>query len=303
MCVVCGECRQGSPKRQILFFENKATMILIAVSGSTYTDWVFVENGQIVSREKTEGFNPYFQTRKEISRIIRLGLPEECFKRKLQQIYFYGAGCSNDAKKKIVSQSLISQFKTPAIVESDLLAAARGLCIDKWGIACILDTGSNSCLYNGREIVENVKSCGYILGDEGSGSYLGKTFLSDVLKKLAPEELCAAFYTRLNTTPNEIMTAVYDMPLPHYYLSSLSFFLADYQENEYVRNLLSKSFRTFMLRNVCQYKYQQYPIYFTGSIASTYFSILKEVCQEIGVRPARIEDTVIYGLITYHSKY
>lgn len=278
-------------------------MILIAVSGSTYTDWVFVEEGQIIDRERTEGLNPYFQTRKEISRSIRLGLPEEYFRRKLQKIYFYGAGCSNDDKKKIVSQSLVSQFKTPAVVESDLLAAARGLCIDRAGIVCILDTGSNSCLYDGREIVENVKSCGYILGDEGSGSYLGKSFLSDVLKKLAPEEVISAFYERFNTTPNEIMSSVYDMPLPHYYLSSLSFFLKDYQHVDYVRELITASFRTFMSRNLCQYNFQQYPVYFTGSVSVAYSSILKEVCQEIGFRPMRIEDSVIYGLISYHTAH
>ncbi len=278
-------------------------MILIAVSGSTFTDWVFVEDGQIVDREQTEGINPYFQTRKEISRSIRLGLPEEYFRRKLQKIYYYGAGCSNEDKKKIVSQSLVSQFKTPAVVESDLLAAARGLCIDRPGLVCILDAGSNSCLYNGNEIAKNVKSCGYILGDEGSASYIGKSLLSDILKGLAPEDLAEVFYRQQKTSPNEIMSAVYNLPLPHYYLSSLSFFLKDYLHIDYVRQLITESFRTFMRRNLCQYPYQQYPVYFTGSVSVAYSAILKEVCQEFGFRPMRIEVSVIYGLITYHTAH
>lgn len=278
-------------------------MILIAVSGSTFTDWVFVKDGQIVDREKTEGINPYFQSRKEISRSIRLGLPEEYFRRKLQKIYYYGAGCSNDDKKKVVSQSLISQFKTPVVVESDLLAAARGLCVERSGLVCILDTGSNSCLYDGKEIVQNIKSCGYILGDEGSASYLGKSFLSDVLKGIAPAELASAFYQHFNTSPNEIMSSVYDMPLPHYYLSSLSFFLKDYLEVDYVRELITEGFRIFMRRNLCRYSYQEFPVYFTGSVSVAYSSILKDVCQEFGFRPMRIEESVIYGLISYHTTH
>ena len=152
-------------------------MTLIVVSGSRHTDWVFVEDGKIVEKARTEGLNPYFQTRKEISRSVRLGLPEEYFHRKLQKIYYYGAGCSNESKKKVVSTSIISQFKTPTFVESDLLAAARGMCLDKPGIACILDTGSNSCFYNGEDIEKNVHPGGFILGDEGSGSAMGKAFL------------------------------------------------------------------------------------------------------------------------------
>ena len=177
-------------------------MTLIVVSGSRHTDWVFVEDGKIVEKARTEGLNPYFQTRKEISRSVRLGLPEEYFHRKLQKIYYYGAGCSNESKKKVVSTSIISQFKTPTFVESDLLAAARGMCLDKPGIACILDTGSNSCFYNGEEIEKNVHPGGFILGDEGSGSAMGKAFLSDVLNDWHPKSWWWTSYTR--TTPRRL---------------------------------------------------------------------------------------------------
>lgn len=278
-------------------------MILIAVSGSAFTDWAFVEDGRVVDNVRTEGLNPFFQTRKEISRSIRLGMDEEYFHRKLEKIYFYGAGCSSEAKKKVVNQSLVSQFKTPAVVESDLLAAARGMCLDQEGLVCILDTGSNSCLYDGKEIVRNVKPCGYILGDEGSGAYLGRLFLSDMLKELAPKELSDEFYRRYNTSYQEVMTTVYNAPLPHYYLASVATFLAEYQSDEYVRNLVVSAFDAFMQRNVCQYNYLQYPISFTGSVAVAFHEILKEVCQKYNFKVQRIESSIIYGLITYHTTH
>ena len=164
-------------------------MKLIAESGSTRTEWALVEDNHLIQRVFTEGLNPFFQTRREISRSVRLGLPETFFKRKLEQVYYYGAGCTSYEKKNVLGASLVAQFKTPIQVESDLLAAARGLFKCEAGIACILGTGSNSCFYNGKIIVKNVRAGGYILGDEGSGAVLGKHFLSDVLKGLAPKEV------------------------------------------------------------------------------------------------------------------
>lgn len=168
-------------------------MKLIAESGSTRTEWALVEDNHLVQRVFTEGLNPFFQTRREISRSVRLGLPESFFKRKLEQVYYYGAGCTSYEKKNVLGASLVAQFKTPIQVESDLLAAARGLFKCDAGIACILGTGSNSCFYDGKIIFKNVKAAGYILGDEGSGAVLGKLFLSDVLKGLALRILWPTF--------------------------------------------------------------------------------------------------------------
>ncbi|EEX53584.1 hypothetical protein HMPREF6745_0944 [Prevotella sp. oral taxon 472 str. F0295] len=277
-------------------------MTLIVVSGSRHTDWVFVEDGKIVEKARTEGLNPYFQTRKEISRSVRLGLPEEYFHRKLQKIYYYGAGCSNESKKKVVSTSIISQFKTPTFVESDLLAAARGMCLDKPGIACILDTGSNSCFYNGEEIEKNVHPGGFILGDEGSGSAMGKAFLSDVLKRLAPEELVVDFLYKNNTTPSEMMEKVYNEPLPHYYLATVSTFLAERPNHPYVHDLVADSFRSFVRRNLIQYDFQSQPVYFMGKIATTWEYLLREVCSEFNFEPACIENDIIPGLVNYHNR-
>ena len=153
-------------------------MKLIAESGSTRTEWALVEDNHLIQRVFTEGLNPFFQTRREISRSVRLGLPDIFFKKKLEQVYYYGAGCTSYEKKNILGASLVAQFKTPIQVESDLLAAARGLFKCEAGIACILGTGSNSCFYDGKIVVKNVKAGGYLLGDEGSAAVLGTLFMS-----------------------------------------------------------------------------------------------------------------------------
>lgn len=276
-------------------------MKLIAESGSTRMEWALVEDNHLVQRVFTEGLNPFFQTRREISRSVRLGLPESFFKKKLDQVYYYGAGCSSYEKKNILGASLVAQFKTPIQVESDLLAAARGLFKCEAGIACILGTGSNSCFYDGKIIVKNVKAAGYILGDEGSGAVLGKLFLADLLKGLAPKELANEFHEKFRISVNDVMESVYNLPFPNRFLGTIAYFLGDYMDNEYVYNLLTNNLRSFFNRNVCQYDYINYPIRFVGSLAYAYPDILQEVAQEFGVEIDVIEETPMNGLIEFHS--
>ena len=276
-------------------------MKLIAESGSTRTEWALVEDNHLVQRVFTEGLNPFFQTRREISRSVRLGLPESFFKKKLDQVYYYGAGCSSYEKKNILGASLVAQFKTPIQVESDLLAAARGLFKCEAGIACILGTGSNSCFYDGKIIVKNVKAAGYILGDEGSGAVLGKLFLADLLKGLAPKELANEFHEKFRISVNDVMESVDNLPFPNRFLGTIAYFLGDYMDNEYVYNLLTNNLRSFFNRNVCQYDYINYPIRFVGSLAYAYPDILQEVAQEFGVEIDVIEETPMNGLIEFHS--
>lgn len=276
-------------------------MKLIAESGSTRTEWALVEDNHLVQRVFTEGLNPFFQTRREISRSVRLGLPESFFKKKLDQVYYYGAGCSSYEKKNILGASLVAQFKTPIQVESDLLAAARGLFKCEAGIACILGTGSNSCFYDGKIIVKNVKAAGYILGDEGSGAVLGKLFLADLLKGLAPKELANEFHEKFRISVNDVMESAYNLPFPNRFLGTIAYFLGDYMDNEYVYNLLTNNLRSFFNRNVCQYDYINYPIRFVGSLAYAYPDILQEVAQEFGVEIDVIEETPMNGLIEFHS--
>ena len=220
-------------------------MKIIADSSSTRTEWALVDGDTIVEHAFTQGLNPYFQSRRDISHSIRLEIPDAFFKRRWSHIYFYGAGCANLDKRKIMEASLIAQFKTPATVESDLLGAARGLLVRERGIACILGTGSNSCLYDGSQIVKSVRSAGFILGDEGSGAQLGKMFVSDCLKNIAPVELKEEFYARFGINPDAIMNVVYTQPFPNRSLSTYSFFLAKHLDNDYVVDLITRNIRTF----------------------------------------------------------
>lgn len=276
-------------------------MKLIAESGSTRTEWCLVEGVYVVEHAFTEGINPFFQTRREISRCIRLQLPEVFFKKKSEQIYFYGAGCTNPEKKSILEASLVAQFRAPVDAESDLLGAARGLFGKDAGIACILGTGSNSCFYDGDKIAKNVRALGYILGDEGSGAVLGRMFLGDCLKNIAPVELIEAFYDRCKVTADDIMASVYSSPFPNRFLSAFSYFLVDYMDNDYVHGLIYKNFKSFFERNLRQYEYKDYPVRFVGTIAYKYASILQEIAEEYEFVIDRIDETSIVGLVEYHT--
>ena len=277
------------------------SMKLIAETGSTRTEWALTEGRQLINSLFTDGINPFFQTRREISRSVRLGLPEEFFKKKLEQVYYYGAGCSSEEKKKIIRVSLVAQFKTPVQVESDLLAAARGLFLREAGIACILGTGSNSCFYDGATILKNVRSGGYILGDEGSGAAMGRVFMSDVLKGIAPAELTEDFFDKFRITSDDIMDLVYNRPFPNRFLATVAYFLADHQESDYACQVIRDNLQKFFARNICQYDYSNYSIRFVGSWAHHCADFLYDVAQEFGVMIDMIEETPMKGLIEFHA--
>lgn len=276
-------------------------MKIIADSSASRTEWVLVDGNTVVEHAFTKGLNPFFQSRRDISHSIRLELPEAFLKKRWEHIYFYGAGCSNTDKKKIVEASLVAQFKTPVTVESDLLGAARGLLINEPGIACILGSGSNSCYYDGKQIVKNVRSLGFVLGDEGSASYIGKRFVSDCLKDIAPEQLRNSFYEYINKTPDEIMTSIYENTLPGNMLSVYSRFLMDKLEMDYVYDIVYSSINDFFTRNVAQYNYRDLNVCFVGSNACAYSGVLNEVAKKFGINIRKILPSSVPGLVHYHA--
>lgn len=276
-------------------------MKIIAESSSTRTEWALVDGTRIVEHAFTTGLNPYFQTRREISHSVRLELPEAFFRRRRDHVYFYGAGCGSKEKNKIMESSLVAQFKTPVTVESDLLGAARGLLVHSPGLACILGTGSNSCLYDGNEIIKTVAPLGFILGDEGSGAYLGKTFIADMLKELAPPELAKAFYEKFEVTPNMLLNEVYSSPLPSRTLSQYSVFLMDHTAHPYVHTMIYDAFMSFFTRNIWAYPYKENPICFVGSTCVRFKDILMEAAGDYGVEIAKIIRYSMPGLIEYHA--
>lgn len=276
-------------------------MKLIADSSNTRTEWVLVDGSDVLERAFTTSLNPYFLSRREISHCIRLELPEAFFKRRWEHVYFYGAGCSTQDKVKTVELSLVAQFKTPATVNSDLLGAARGLLVRRPGLACILGTGSNSCVYDGEEIVRSVPPLGYILGDEGSASALGKQLIADVLRGIAPKELSDAFFDKFSVTPNKLMDDVYSSPLPARSLANYSTILAEHLDNEYAYRLVYNGFMNFFTRNIAFYDFKKEPICFVGSTCTNYRQILEKAAADFGVSIAKILPSSMPGLIQYHA--
>ena len=200
-----------------------------------------------------------------------------------------------------MESSLIAQFKTPVTVESDLLGAARGLLVHNKGLACILGTGSNSCLYNGNEIVKTVAPLGFVLGDEGSGAYLGKLFIADMLKGLAPQDLTKAFYEQYAVSPNILLDNVYTDPMPSRTLSYYSRFLAEHLDNSYVYNLVYSGFMSFFTRNISAYDYKNEPLCFVGSTAVIFEDLLRRAASDFGAEISKIIRYSMPGLVEYHA--
>lgn len=278
-------------------------MILIADSGSTKTDWRLISENKEVKSVFTPGINPFYQTEKEIETQISTLLYPELMGFPVKKIFFYGAGCSFDEKKMMVKNAIASSFPNAEIeIESDLLAAARGLFGRNSGIACILGTGSNSCFYDGRNIVANVSPLGFILGDEGSGAVLGKKFAADCLKNQLPEKLKEKFLTQYELTPAQIIESVYKKPFPNRFLAQFTRFLSENIAEPSIYNIVFDSFTEFFTRNIMQYNnYKEFPVCFIGSIAYYFRDVLEVAAIELGIQIGTIMQSPMEGLIEYHK--
>ena len=276
-------------------------MILIADGGSTKTDWCVSEQGKQLQRVTTLGINPYFLTEDAIGEEIRTSLLPELQTHTFEALYFYGAGCLPE-KIPMMQRALSKYLDVKTIeVDSDMLAAARGLSGRNPGIVCILGTGSNSCYYDGEKIANNVSPLGFILGDEGSGAVLGKLLVGDLLKNQLPAGLKEKFLHEFDLTPGMIIERVYRQPFPNRFLASLSPFLKRNIEEPAIRSLIFNSFRSFLMRNVMQYDYRRYPVYFIGSIAYYYREILEEAVLKTDMQSGGIMQSPMEGLVKYHS--
>ncbi len=278
-----------------------APIIIIADSGSTKTDWCIASQGKVLNRITTEGTNPFFQTNEEIAKVVETQLLPHLTGDETTHLYFYGAGCAFPEQIEQVRHTLSPYFNCPIEVGSDLLAAARALCGDQPGIACILGTGSNSCYYDGQEIVDNVSPLGYVLGDEGSGAVLGKLLVGDCLKGQLTPELRKAFFQRFQLTPQEILNRVYKQPFPNRFLASLSPFLLEHIDAPCIRQLVLNSFKSFFQRNVNTYQHPELPVHFVGSIAYYYQPLLTEAATQAGFIVGNISKSPMEGLVAFHS--
>ena len=275
-------------------------MFLFADSGSTKTTWCMVDRDKNANYCTTGGMNPFQLGFDEMMNLLEteFTLPRT----DISEIWFYGAGCAFPDKNRIVADALSKCFGVSEIqVNSDLLLAAHSLCKNQPGIACIMGTGSNSCYYDGQKIVQNVSPLGYVLGDEGSGSVMGRKLLSDVLKNQLPEEIRNVFFDTYNVTVGEILDNVYRKPFPNRYLAQYAKFVFANIGYPEMQTLASDSFREFFRRNVMQYEEaKQFPVHFTGSIAFFFSEIIKNIAGEFGLSVGNISQEPMAGLVEYH---
>ncbi|MFZ4771302.1 MAG: BadF/BadG/BcrA/BcrD ATPase family protein [Ferruginibacter sp.] len=277
--------------------------ILIADSGSTKTEWCLLSEGK-KKKVTTQGLSPYFLNESQISEILEKELMPKLKQAFPDEIFFYGTGCSNPANANIVKKAIRQHFKKATIkVEHDLMGAAKALCGNDKGVACILGTGSNSCYYNGKKIVKNSPGLGYVLGDEGSGAYMGKKVIQYYLYNTFDEDLMERFKAKFNTNAVEILEAVYKKPLPNRYLASFAIFLAENRGHFMIENIIEDGLNDFFFNHV--YKYREswtMPLHFIGSIAFGFKDVLKDLCNSYELQLGRVLKNPMEGLIKYHQQ-
>lgn len=280
-------------------------MILIADSGSTKTDWRIIDQKNQVVQAKTAGINPFYQERSKIhTELTQALLPQIPEYQKISEVYFYGAGCSTESNVELISSSLKDVFPTAVVhVNSDLLAAARAVCNREPGIVSILGTGSNSCFYDGRQIVTRTPNLGFILGDEGGGSYMGKKLITSVLYNELPNHLLEKFQKKYNLSRADVMENIYQKPFPNRYLASFTQFLFHNMKDPFVYRLVYESFDLFFEKHLLKYENaRQYKVHAVGSIGFYYSNILRQVANDKQLTLRNIMESPIAGLTLYHQK-
>jgi len=278
-------------------------MKLIIDSGTTKTHWVLLKEKQIIENFETTGFNPYYTSADTIRKSIATGLSEAMKNRKIQEVYFYGTGCST-TKNCILLKSILQTFFKNAVIEThhDLYGAAIALLKNREGVAAILGTGSNSCLWNGREIIESVPSVGWLIGDEGSATYLGKILLKAFLSKEMPKDITDTFYEYIGLDFEGALHNMYGEHEPNRWISSLAPFASAHLENKEIRKLVEKNFRDFLTVQIKRYSgYKEKEISFVGSVAWHFKDILREIIREEDLHVGIILQQPMDGLVEFHS--
>ncbi len=275
---------------------------LIADSGSTKTGWCVtgLKKKKIFT---TQGISPYFLNGKQIEEILTKDVKSKLKNLLVDEIYFYGTGCMNPGNAKLVRAAIKKVFPKAQInVDHDLMAAARALCGNQKGIACILGTGSGLSYYNGKKIVKSSAGLGYILGDEGSGPYLGKKVIQHYLYDIFDDELRARFDAKFVTTTVEILNAVYKEPLANRYLASYAIFLAENRGHYMIENIIEDGLNDFFLNHVNRYpESRTLPVHFVGSIAFGFKDVIQNICHNYQIQPGNILKDSLEGLAAYYE--
>lgn len=276
---------------------------LIAESGATKAEWCLVVNGK-KKQVVTQGISPYFFTEEKIVALLEqellTAIPGAV---DAKNIYYYGTGMRNPENVKMLKQSLRRVFGKAVIeINDDLLAAARALNGKNKGIACNLGTGSFCCYYNGEKISKQTPGIGYILGDEGSGAYLGKKVVQYYLYNTFDEEIMYRFDEKYKTSPVEILENVYRKPLANRYLASFCLFLSENRGHYMIENIIEDGLNDFFFYHLCKYgEAWKLPVSFVGSVAFGFKDVLKDLCGNYQFELGKILKSPMNGLLEYHA--
>ncbi len=277
--------------------------ILIADSGSTKTSWCLVR-GSRQRHLKTQGISPYFLKKDQIVTLLEDELlPQlEGSSQDVQQLYFYGTGLGVPEQAQLMKEVLTRIFpESKVTVNHDLTGAAHALCQHKQGLACILGTGSGACCYDGQKIVKSSPGLGFILGDEGSGAYLGKMLVQRYLYKTLDRELMDAFEKKYRLSKAEILKKVYQEPFPNRYLASFARFLGENRGNDAAEAIIERGIKDFLLIHVKSYEEsQRLPVHFVGGIADAFQDVVSRLVVHHGLHLGRILSRPLEGLVQYH---
>lgn len=293
-------------------------MILIADGGSTKVDWAYITDVCLdsdssyssaekelpknnVIRIKTEGINPVHVSKERIIGVLRDNLLHQC--PSVEKVYFFGAGLVGEDLKATLKECFCEIWpKSEVYIGSDIMACALALFGKTRGIACILGTGSNSSLVENAQIISSVPAGGYILGDEGSGNWIGKSLLQDYIKGIMPLELSQEFEKQYELTYPKIVSKVYREEKPAAYMASMNMFAIKHVEHPYIKDLVKSGFEQFLLRNVMRYDgYESIEVGFVGSIAMLYEDILRQCCAQHKIKVKKIIKAPIEALVEYYE--
>lgn len=281
-------------------------MKLVADSGSTKTDWRVISEGKVLTGFETEGINPYFKSSDDIVKLLKYQvIPQITDETEILEIYFYGAGCSSKLKNEQLSQDFQQVFINASVsIKHDLTGAAIAACGNEKGIVAILGTGSNSCLFDGNEITQEQNSLGYILGDEGAGSNIGKRLIIDFLYGRTPDHITQKMKEELKLTKDVVLDNVYKQPLPNRYLASFVEWISLYiKEDEYLQRVVLRSFDEFFITHLLRYDdYKNLNLNVVGSIGYHFKEYLYIVAFKHDMKLGNVIKKPIEGLIKYHSK-
>lgn len=279
-------------------------MILIADGGSTKTDWALVEGCEVVSLFSSRGMNPYNVSDAAMKREIEEKILPNINPDELEAVYIYASGCSAQVKQQEVRAWFAPYLpKAEIFVEGDLLGAARAACGKEAAIAAILGTGSNSCLYDGKKITENVASLGYVLCDEGAGTHIGRLVLRDYLRGRMPEQLSRQFAQIYPGEESDFLNHLYKEEAPNFYVASFARFAIENKSNPYCRDLIMQAFDDFFTQQICTYtSYNKYVVNVVGSVGCLAQDELREVAQRHGVKINKVVKAPLMALVEYHTK-